>query len=419
MKTISVIIVLLSLGCVGPAYGVSIAGSLTTMVWARQDPIARDGADLYSFLYEYLRASISDIGDDSLSAYIYVRGKKDIANDGKLDLRAFSGYLDWSGPRDSSLRLGRQFLPNGLGFWQMDGIRAKFRSFKNISHTVYAGFSVAPWAIEDQKNGLAGLEIDLPEIWQLRSGVSIFADFDSQNFQRVIIGGHLDSSDYSLFRLRKFTMYSKVNFDALAMELVQGSVAVNLNPVKNFSIYAEYFHGKQLFPDDSIFSVFAADDKNEASIGLRYNIEKSTSLGGRYGRHFSSLLPSNTYEVGLHRSVPYGTSFGATVLGAENSGVKSRYIGARLNMGRAVTKKFSTMISAHYRDYRLRESQERDSVYSLQLDLSYRVIDQILAYLRLEDNIDAGGNSRFRLLVRMRLGFGYGRVAGGAGYGYR
>lgn len=388
------------------------------MAWVRQEPIPRQGEDLYSFLYEYVRVSMADIGDDSLSAYIYTRVKKDVANDGKPDWRAFSGYLNWSGPGDSSLRLGRQFLPNGLGFWQMDGVRAKFKSFKNISHSVYAGMSVAPWAIEDERDGLAGLEIDLPEIWRLRGGVNVFANFDSDNFERVIIGGHLDSYDYSLAGLRKIIMYSKVNFDALAVELVQGSVTINLNLAENLGIYTEYFHGKQLFPEESIFSVFAVDDKNEASVGLRYNIGESTLLGGRYGRSFSSSLPANTYEIGLHRSIPYGTSFGVTVLGAEKSDAENRLNGVSLNVGHAITRKFLGTISAYYNDYRLRETQQNNSLYSLQLDLSYRVTEQMSAHVRLEDNVDAGGDHGFRLLARVRLGFSYGQPAAGARYEY-
>ncbi|MFC1715850.1 hypothetical protein ACFL6S_19430 [Candidatus Poribacteria bacterium] len=419
MKIVFPTIILLFFSCIIPVFGINIDGSLTTMAWVRQEPVPRQGEDLYSYLYEYIRVSMADIGDDSLSAYIYARVKKDVANNGKPDWRAFSGYMNWSGPADSSIRIGRQFLPNGLGFWRMDGVRAQFRSFKGVSHSIYAGLSVAPWAIENERDGLVGLEIDLSEIRRLRGGVNLFTNFDSENFERIIIGGHLDSSDYSLFRLRRFIMYSKVNFDALAGELVQGSVTINLNLVEDLGIYTEYFHGKQLFPEESIFSVFAADDRNEGSIGLRYSIAESISLGGRYGRHFSSSLPSNTYEIGLHRSIPYGTSFGVTVLGAEKSDAASRHSGAHFNIGRTITRKFSAMVSAYYNDYRLRESQERDNVYSLQLDLSYRVIDQISAYLRLEDNVDANGDSNFRLLARVRLGFGHGRSTGGAGYGSR
>jgi len=418
MKTIFPTMILLFFGFAISVSGVRIDGSLTTMAWVRQDPVAREGEDLYSFLYEYVRLSMADIGDDSLSAYIYTRVKKDVANDGKPDWRVFSGYLNWSGPGDSSLRLGRQFLPNGLGFWQMDGVRAKFKSFRNISHSIYAGLSVAPWAVEDKRDGIAGLEIDLPEIWQLRGGVNVFTNFDSKNFERVIIGGRLDSYDYGFSSLRKIIMYSKVNFDVLASELVQGSVNINLNLVENLGIYTEYSHGKQLFPEESIFSVFAADDKNEASIGLRYDIAKSMSLGGRYGRSFSSSLPANTYEIGLHRSVPHGTSFGITVLGAEKSDAENRLNGVSLNIGHAITRKFSAMISTYYNDYRLRESQQNNSPYSLQLDLSYRVIDQVSAHLRLEDNVDAGGDHRFRLLARVRLGFSYGRPTAGARYEY-
>jgi hypothetical protein len=419
MKVMYIAVVFLLFGYASPLLGVSVNGSLTTMNWLRQEPVERDGEDLYSYLYEYIRVSVENIADDSLSAYIYTRVKKDIANDGELDWRTLSGYLNWAGPRDSSIRVGRQFLPNGLGFWQMDGIRVNFKSFRDISHSVYAGSSVAPWAVEEDRDGLAGLAVDLPEIWRLRTGLSLFTNFDSRNFDRIIIGGHLDSYDYSLFELRKFIMYSKVNFDIIARELVQGSATINLNPLEKLGIYAEYYHGKQLFPEESIFSVFATDHVNEASIGLRCNVIESVLLGGRYGRYFSSSLPSNTYEVGIYRSRSRGTSFGITVLRAEKPDTDSLNTGARVSLGHPITGKLSAKINAYYNDYRLRESEKQDKAYSLQLDLGYRIIDQVATYVRLEDNVDHDGDNSFRLLARVRLGFSYGQPSIGEDYGYR
>ena len=419
MRVTYIVVAFLHFGYASPLLGISVNGSLTTMNWLRQDPVERDGDDLYSYLYEYIRVSVGGIADDSLSAYIYTRVKKDIADNGKPDWRALSGYLNWAGPRESSIRVGRQFLPNGLGFWQMDGVRVKLRSFGNISHSVYAGSSVAPWAIEEDRDGLAGLAVDLPEIMWLRAGLSLFANFDSENFERVIIGGHLDSYDYSLFDLRKFIMYSKVNYDVIARELVQGSATVNLYPLEKLGIYAEYYHGKQLFPEESIFSVFATDDVDEASFGLRYNVVRSVLLGGRYGRYFSSSLPSNTYEFGVYRSRSLGTSFGIAVLRAEKPDTDSLNTGARASLGRPITEKLSAKISAYYNDYRLRKSEERDNAYSLQLDLGYRIIDQVSAYVRVEDNVDHDGNNSFRLLARVRLGFSYGQPSIGGDYGYR
>ncbi|MBD3182755.1 hypothetical protein GF312_10715 [Candidatus Poribacteria bacterium] len=418
MKVTCVAIVIL-LVSTSPLFGVSVSGSLTTMNWLRQEPIERNGEDLYNYLYEYIRVSIGDIADDSLSAYIYTRVRKDIASDGKPDWRTIYGYLNWTGPQGYSIKVGRQFLPNGLGFWQMDGIRVKFKSFRGISHSAYAGSSVAPWSVGENRDGLAGLSVDLPEILKLQTGLSLFANFDSKSFERVVIGGHLDSYDYSLFELRKFIMYSKINYDIINRELVQGSATVNLNLLEKFGIYSEYYHGKQLFPEESIFSVFATDDINEAAVGLRYNVFKSMLLAGRYSRYFSSSFPSSTFEIGLYRNRSRVTDFSITMLKAEKPDTDSMDTGIRASLGRSITKKFSAKISVYYNDYRLRGAEKRDNIHSLQLDLGYHIIDQISAHIRLEDNVDHNGDNSFRLLARVRLGFKYGQPSTGGEYGHR
>ena len=242
----------------------------------------------------------------------------------------------------------------------------------------------------------------------MKSGISLFVDFNAKSFNRLIIGGHLDSYDYSIFELRKFIMYSKLSYDIVNMQFVQGDVGINLNPLEKLGLYAEYCHDNQVFPEESIFSVFANDDDNAAFLGLTYSPVKSISLSGKYERHFSSSFPSNTYEIGLNKT-SYGTTFGVNLLGSTKSGSGSRNNGFSINIGRDLTRKLSANLGAYYNDYRLRKDQELDRISSLQMCLGYRVIDQVSAYLRLEDNIGRSGDSHFRLLTMLRMGFGSGQ----------
>ncbi|MEK6734899.1 MAG: hypothetical protein AABY27_07370, partial [Pseudomonadota bacterium] len=398
MKLISSLIIFVLFVC--PAvFGVSTDGSLTTMLWTRQEPVKNNGKDFYNYLYEYTRTNITDIGSENFSGYLYARVKKDIANNGKLDWSIFSGYLDWSGPHESSLRIGRQFISNSTDYLQMDGIRANFNSIKGFSHEIYAGSSVSSWTIKENREGVAGIDFNFPQMKQIQSGLSLFTNFSSKNFNRLIIGGHLDNYNYGFFKPGKFNIYSKIGYDVLSMKLTQGDVAVNLNPIEKLGLYADYYHEKQFVPEESIFSVFALDNSNRASIGLNYEPMESISLECQYERHFSSSFPSNTYEIGLYRSVIHGTDLGMTILSSGESSIKSNRKGINLNIGHDITDKLTAKISAYYNDYKLNEFQNSGKISSIQLDLGYRVVDKASVYLRLEDNIDSKNKSSFRLLT--------------------
>jgi hypothetical protein len=407
MKLVSSLIIFILFVC--PAvFGVSTDGSLTTMLWTRQEPVKNNGKDFYNYLYEYTRINITDIGSENLSGYLYARVKKDIANNGKLDWRIFSGYLDWSGSHESVLSIGRQFIPNSIDYLEIDGIRAKFDSIKGFSHEIYAGSSVSSWTIKDNRNGVAGIDFNFPQMKQIQSGLSLFTNFNSKNLNRLIIGGHLDSYNYGFSKPSKFNMYSKISYDVLSMELTQGDIAINLNPIEKLGLYADYFHEKQLVPEESIFSVFAMDNSDRASIGLKYEPMESISLECQYERHFSSSFPSNTYEIGLYRSVIHGTDLGMIILSSGESSIKSNRKGINLNVGHDITDKLTAKIGAYYNDYRLNEFQKNSKVSSIQLDLGYRAVDHASVYLRLEDNIDSKNKSSFRLLTMAKLGFGTG-----------
>jgi hypothetical protein len=407
MKLISSLIIFLFFVC-PVVFGVSTDGSLTTMLWTRQEPIKNNGIDFYNYLYEYARTNVTDIGSENLSGYLYARVKKDIANSGKPDWSVFSGYLDWSGPNESSLRIGRQFISNSTDYLQMDGIRADFNSINGFSHEIYVGSSVSSWSIKGNREGVAGTDFNFPKMNQIQSGLSLFTRFNSKNLNRLVIGGHLDNYDYGFSKPSKFNIYSKISYDILSMQLTQGDVAVNLNPIEKLGLYVDYYHEKQFVPEESIFSVFAMDNSNRGSIGLKYEPMESVSLECQYEKHFSSSFPSNTYEISLYRSVIHGTEFGMTILSSGESSIKSDRKGINLNVGHDITDKLTAKIGVYYNDYRLNEFQKNGKASSIQLDLGYRVVDKASVYLRLEDNIDPKNKSSFRLLTMAKLGFGTG-----------
>jgi len=162
MKILCFIIAIFYLAPVAVS-AISFDTDLTTMAWMRQEPITKNGVDSSVPIYEYLRTSMTN-ENDSLSAYIHARVKKDVKNSKKTDWRIFSGYLKWSVPGDSYVMIGRQFLPYNPGFLAMDGVKANLRGFKGFSSSIYAGSSVSSWSVNDKRSGVAGTEINFPEI---------------------------------------------------------------------------------------------------------------------------------------------------------------------------------------------------------------------------------------------------------------
>ena len=113
------------------SYAISVNGNLTSAFWLREDKLENPkDAQRNLFIYEYLNLNAQNIGSPKIAANLSGRAGWDKLNFNENDsFRLYQGYLDWKLSDESSLRLGRQFLPNDVGFWQMDGIRLEtFRS---------------------------------------------------------------------------------------------------------------------------------------------------------------------------------------------------------------------------------------------------------------------------------------------------
>ncbi|MBI1929395.1 hypothetical protein HYR99_34765, partial [Candidatus Poribacteria bacterium] len=151
-----------------PAHALEGRASLTTVAWARENrtPPVGEGVETNLFLYEYFRLNVVNIGGQQLALHTQGRVRWNRLDEEQWDGRFYQGYFDWKPTKSINFRAGRQFLPNDVGFWQIDGVRINlnppFPPFQRgdtggISPSIYGGVSVSPWTLVGDREGVLGV----------------------------------------------------------------------------------------------------------------------------------------------------------------------------------------------------------------------------------------------------------------------
>ena len=142
-----------------PAHALEGRASLTTVAWARENRTPPVGEDVETnlFLYEYFRLNMVNIGGQQLALHTQGRVRWNRLGEEQWDGRFYQGYFDWKPTKSINFRAGRQFLPNDVGFWQMDGVRINLNFLESISPSIYGGVSVSPWTLVSDREGVLGV----------------------------------------------------------------------------------------------------------------------------------------------------------------------------------------------------------------------------------------------------------------------
>ncbi len=194
-------------------------------------------------LYEYFRVRMTNIGSAKLSAYIgghvgwerWTAGEKTISKE-HLTNRLYQGYLDWKPSHKTSLRVGRQFLPNSVGFWQMNGFRFSVKKLGADETVIYAGLAATPWSITNKKEGIIGIE-EMLRIWHIRGRFSFITLFERngegkggvgiERMSRAILGSQFDLFSGGVLdvlqpRRQWLYMSARGNIDLIAKQFISG-----------------------------------------------------------------------------------------------------------------------------------------------------------------------------------------------------
>lgn len=415
----------------------SLSGSLMSTIWARENQwqsgeqiVEEEQSNL--FFYEYLHLHAANLWTERLTAHL--RGRigwrrfSQTDGDERFDHLLYQGYLNYRVPRTIALRCGRQFLPNDVGFWQMDGVRLSIERFGLAVPTLYGGVAVAPWTIKGDKKGVVGCELNRLEALHIQSKFSLMTLFSKDEINRAILGVRLNAPRATIFDIhrdthKRFSLIGRASVDLLTQQIISGYGYAHFCPLPPIHASIEYQHETPLYPADSIFSVFSVEPLRQFSLGLDLNITEWLGLNGGYARQFYDEGPIHRYSSGISVNLPLvrgGQRKNRFVLSYPGKWGNERIVEFRLErlvdidaeywriysyIGKRLTNRLEISLNHYYNNYRLSQAAQVEDAYSFQCRVRYQIHRNLQAFMRIEDNINPDYEYNIRAVGQLRMSF--------------
>ncbi len=248
---------------------------------------------------QYLRFSYSPEGKNFAMAG-YGRFWKDMG-EGRVrstdaEGRLYYLYLDYLPIKDVGVRLGRQFTNFSAGSSIMDGVSLNVHNLAYFGITAAAGRDVR-FSLDSEfsRNGnyFMGVDIHLENVRSTRLGVSYVRRYDESDLAREEFG-----MNFRYF-YKVLSPYAEVRYDTISEVIDEATAGVDLFPVTNLMIKAEFYHAYPTFDATSIYSVFAVDRYREYLIRADYSLIEPLTVFASYTRQeYEEGDNADVYSVG-------------------------------------------------------------------------------------------------------------------------
>ncbi|MBT4609016.1 MAG: hypothetical protein HOC05_03170 [Gemmatimonadetes bacterium] len=301
----------------GTANATVIDGRLTTSALAYEASPTDSASVTHLRTYAALRLKVTDLGDRRVSLTTYLRATTDLSERAGDDpaLRPVSTYLRFKDDH-LDLRLGRQYLYAGVGYGQVDGVRADFR-IARMRLTLHGGALVPVY-------GEVGLgSFSDAHLWGLRlstdrfAGVDVaisYADRERDPLPYKSAGqysgfvGQPESVHRQLVGIdarRRFgvhNVHGRLDWDLVSEHLRRAEVGARVAVHPRLSLSADWLRREPALFTSSILSVFAAEGFDEVTLRARYQVHDKLSVGA----HVAAV----TYDTDDSQRLGVSASFG-------------------------------------------------------------------------------------------------------------
>jgi len=268
--------------------------SSTQFLWG-DDLLGEDQA----ILAQYLRLGYNPEGRN-YSVAGYGRLMHDFGNgvirDNGFEGRLYYLYLDYSPMQNISTRLGRQFINFTADAAIMDGAKISLRKLGPVGVTLAGGRDVK-FALDTESsragNYFLGLDIHLEDVRSTQLGVSYVRKYDSGDLAREEVG-----MNFRYF-YRFLSPYAEVRYDHLSKAIDEATVGLDLFPISNLMVKAEFYHSYPTFDATSIYSVFAVNRFREYLVRAEYSLNVPVTLFASYARQtYEDSVDADVYTGG-------------------------------------------------------------------------------------------------------------------------
>ncbi len=227
--------------------------------------------------------------------------------------------------RRITLRLGRQFLPAGVGRAQsMDGLSAEAALWRRLGITAYGGAPVVPRFAVARGDTLVGGRLFWRQSFDTEVGASIIQVMDHGLVARRDLGADFR---YAALRSLSFTGFSL--WSIVERRLAQGELSAQWQATSRVSVLAAYRRTSPdlLLPRTSLFSVFVADSRTEGGGEITWEAARCLSLTGNYFALWTGDGVGRDANASATIRVGSGDRLGARVRSL--SGISKSYVEAR------------------------------------------------------------------------------------------
>jgi len=291
--TLSLVTLCLVVGFASQAQAVTVSGRASTVLeWF--DTAEEETAVP---LYQYLNLNVTNIAEKGWNFRSYGRLSDDLNGEVDADSRLYYAYLEKRNLlKNLDLKLGRQFISTSAGASLMDGIYLDYRKLGPLNLAVFGGGDTTFYDGYHADDTIVGAEIYGDLFRSLEFGFSYLQKWDQGDLSHELLGLDLD------YAMNQVNFYSETQYSWLTEEVTYFVLGGKYRPTTDWSLNAEYLYSLPVFSSTSIYSVFAVDEYEEASLEAYYRVAKGVMAFGRYTREFyESVDDADVLEAGLEK----------------------------------------------------------------------------------------------------------------------
>jgi hypothetical protein len=266
-------------------FSFDLSGNLRTSYYGLERLMPDGVKERNDLFYQSLSLRARELGWKNLGLVTNLRFRGDASgNQEGGDTRIYSFYMELNEvlPGNFDMRLGRQFLYEGVGTGHLDGLRAEVDLLPWVSLTGWAGTQVrygaeakvASW----NEASLWGGRL----LFKVQKGTTA-----GLSFTRRMRAGHLERKifgvDAASSALGWADVYFKAAMDVELEKLRDAVVRINPRLEGPLSLDLEYVRRSPRLPSSSFFNIIDAMSYNEVRILPTYKAGHGVILSGEYG----------------------------------------------------------------------------------------------------------------------------------------
>jgi hypothetical protein len=380
------------------------AVSLTGRSSTQADWFADEQESRHMDVAEYLRINVRQFdAADTWQVAGYGRAWGDVVHGDDVEGRLYYLYLDKKGlPAKTDVRIGRQYFFVSAGSALVDGARIDTRPVGPIALTLVGGRNVLFSSNGEFTHGgdiAAGAQLAVTSIPDGSLNLSYLVTYNQSDLATEKVGL---AADQRFGRIGE--VYTQLRYDVLSEVWNEIEAGVRTSIVPRLNLSAAYFWSLPTFEATSIFSVFAVNRYQEASVKAEYELSKMAAIECEYrNESYGGGDTANAVEAGVrYRPTDASSIFFAP---SWRNGTGGKLAGFELSGDTVVLQKYTLAAGLQYDTYQRDDMTNERSATRVWLGGDVKLLKDVSFSARVEDNMNANWHNDVRARMALNVDF--------------